>query len=100
MGMKKRGGREAIESFYTRQLYRKARTAYMKKVIFCERCGALGTQVHHKVRLTTGNLEDVEISAGEGNFELLCDKCHEEEHGKHKMRALPDGHVPLDSPPG
>ncbi|PKK98689.1 MAG: HNH endonuclease [Tenericutes bacterium HGW-Tenericutes-2] len=46
----------------------------------CERCGALGKEVHHKIRLTVLNLTNPEISLNQENLELLCNKCHNEEH--------------------
>jgi len=46
----------------------------------CERCGALGEEVHHKIRLTVLNLTNPEISLNQENLEFLCKKCHNEEH--------------------
>ena len=46
----------------------------------CERCGALGEEVHHKIRLTVLNVTNPEISLNQENLELLCKKCHNAEH--------------------
>jgi 5-methylcytosine-specific restriction endonuclease McrA len=46
----------------------------------CERCGALGEEVHHKTRLTVLNYMDASVSLNQENLELLCRKCHNEEH--------------------
>ena len=46
----------------------------------CERCGALGEEVHHKIRLTVLNVTNPEISLNQGNLELLCKNCHNIEH--------------------
>lgn len=46
----------------------------------CERCGALGEEVHHKTRLTVLNYMDTSISLNQENLELLCRKCHNVEH--------------------
>jgi 5-methylcytosine-specific restriction endonuclease McrA len=46
----------------------------------CERCGALGEEVHHKIRLTVLNVTNPEISLNQENLELLCKKCHNVEH--------------------
>lgn len=46
----------------------------------CERCGALGEEVHHKIRLTVLNVSNPEISLNKENLELLCKKCHNAEH--------------------
>jgi 5-methylcytosine-specific restriction endonuclease McrA len=50
----------------------------------CERCGAIGEEVHHKIRLTVENVNDVCISLNQDNLELLCKKCHNEEHDRFK----------------
>lgn len=46
----------------------------------CERCGALGKEVHHIKRLTVLNVKDSNISLNQDNLEFLCKKCHNEEH--------------------
>lgn len=46
----------------------------------CERCGVLGEEVHHKIRLTVQNVMDPNISLNQENLELLCKKCHNAEH--------------------
>ncbi|MDD2493005.1 MAG: HNH endonuclease [Bacilli bacterium] len=45
-----------------------------------EGCGALGEEVHHKIRLTVLNVTNPEISLNQENLELLCKKCHNAEH--------------------
>ena len=53
----------------------------------CERCNGIGEEVHHKIRLTVNNVNDVMISINQGNLELLCKDCHNKEHNrfvKHK----------------
>ena len=46
----------------------------------CERCGALGEEVHHKIKLTVQNVIDPAISLNQENLELLCKDCHNKEH--------------------
>lgn len=46
----------------------------------CERCGAVGEEVHHKTRLTVDNVNDTNISLNQDNLEFLCKKCHNAEH--------------------
>ena len=46
----------------------------------CERCGAIGEEVHHMIRLTVDNVNDTNISLNQDNLELLCKKCHNSEH--------------------
>ena len=91
------------EAFYISREWRACAAAYRKRVIFCERCRARGiyepgTQVHHKIHLTPENLTDPRIALDTANLQLLCDTCHEAEHGKHRLRADACGHV--DLPPG
>ncbi len=46
----------------------------------CERCGAIGEEVHHKIRLTIDNVIDSNISVNQDNLEFLCRQCHNAEH--------------------
>jgi 5-methylcytosine-specific restriction endonuclease McrA len=46
----------------------------------CERCGRVGEEVHHKIRLTIDNVKDPTISINQENLELLCKDCHNKEH--------------------
>lgn len=46
----------------------------------CERCGSLGEEVHHIIKLTVLNLVDPMISLNQENLEFLCKKCHNVEH--------------------
>lgn len=46
----------------------------------CEKCDAIGTEVHHKIRLTPENVNDPEISLNQDNLMLLCNECHNKEH--------------------
>jgi 5-methylcytosine-specific restriction endonuclease McrA len=46
----------------------------------CERCGALGEEVHHIIKLTVHNIVDPMISLNQENLEFLCKKCHNAEH--------------------
>lgn len=71
----------ARRKFYKSAGWKKTRDSYWSyRHGICERCGGLGTQVHHKIYLTDGNLQDPDISLNWDNLELLCDKCHAEEH--------------------
>ena len=40
----------------------------------------MGEEVHHKVRLTLGNINDENITVNFNNLELLCRNCHIDEH--------------------
>lgn len=54
----------------------------------CERCTAIGEEVHHKIRLTIDNVNDANISLNQDNLELLCRDCHNEEHGRFKKKNV------------
>lgn len=46
---------------------------------FCEKCGAIGTEVHHKIHLTPNNVNDHEISLNQDNLMLLYNECYNKE---------------------
>lgn len=74
--------------FYKSQQWKRCRAAFFKyKGGLCERCLNKmppeyhpGEIVHHKIYLTDDNLYDLDISLDFDNLELLCRKCHAEEH--------------------
>lgn len=80
--------------FYVSQAWIRCRRDYAKsKGLVCERCGAAGTQVHHKTRLTPENIRDPKVTLGWDNLELLCDECHRREHrGQSGRRWTCDEH--------
>ena len=103
-GMDKGGRRETFaDAFYVSREWRTCRAGYAKKQIFCERCAKRGLtvpgeQVHHKIRLTPENIKDPSVALNWENLELLCERCHKEEHAKRRYRADAWGRV--DLPPG
>lgn len=71
----------ARRKFYSSKAWRNCRDAYANSMNgICERCGGLGEQVHHRIYLTDENLKDPTVSLNFDNLELLCNKCHAEEH--------------------
>lgn len=48
----------------------------------CEKCGAIGTEVHHIIHLTPKNVIDAEVSLNQENLMLLCNECHNKEHDR------------------
>ena len=52
----------------------------------CERCGAIGTEVHHIIHLTPQNISDPSITVNQENLMLLCNECHNKEHGRFEGR--------------
>ena len=73
--------KEFSKWFYDSIQWRKTRSAYIKHVYgLCERCGNTGKVVHHKIKLTPDNINDMNILLSFDNLELLCQDCHNKEH--------------------
>ena len=56
----------------------------MDKGYRCERCKEIATQVHHKKPIQTP--DGWELRLDYNNLELLCTKCHNDEHERFKKR--------------
>lgn len=73
--------KEWARSFYHSRAWRQCRDAYfISKHGLCERCGAPGKIVHHKIYITPKNIDDPDITLNFDNLELLCQECHNREH--------------------
>lgn len=71
----------AIERFYKSNEWKIARTMKIASVGGrCEKCGDVGTEVHHIIHLTPENVDNPEISINQDNLLLLCKECHNKEH--------------------
>lgn len=90
-----------IEQFYTRAPWRKCRAAFLaSRDGLCEVCLSKGlimpaVEVHHKVELTPGNIDDVSVTLNWDNLMALCESCHDEQHRKKRWRADAMGHIEL-----
>lgn len=80
-------------AFYSSQAWKNCRAAYAKyRGYMCERCrkrGLIvtdGLEVHHKIRITPQNIHDARITLSFQNLELLCRRCHQEEHNNDQGR--------------
>lgn len=70
-----------LHRFYKSSAWQLAREIKTRKANGkCERCGALGEEVHHIIKLTVHNVADPMISINQDNLEFLCKKCHNAEH--------------------
>ncbi len=70
-----------LHNFYKSTVWQEARQIkYQEQNGKCERCGRVGEEVHHKIRLTIDNVKDPTISINQENLELLCKDCHNKEH--------------------
>jgi len=77
-------------AFYKSAAWQKCREAYIAfRHGLCERCGAGGKIVHHKVYLTPANVNDPAVTLNFDNLELLCQDCHNAEH--HGTGPVADG---------
>jgi len=73
--------REFAKHIYKSQQWKKVRPCIIERDDgLCARCGDPGNTVHHKIYLTPQNINDPAIVFGEENLELLCEKCHGQEH--------------------
>ena len=73
------------KKLYSGKAWKACRNAYFAyRNGICERCGAPGEEVHHKVYLTPQNIHDPSVVFGWDNLELLCRDCHMLEHEKKK----------------
>ena len=90
------------KAFYVSPQWIKCRTAYAKsRGNLCERCAnnglvVPGEEVHHKERLTPRNVNDPSVALNWDNLELLCKRCHLDEHHRVAMRTDENGHVNLE----
>lgn len=50
----------------------------------CERCGAIGEEVHHIIHINFVNVTDVNVTLNQDNLILLCKECHNKEHDRFK----------------
>ncbi|MGI6359624.1 MAG: HNH endonuclease [Acholeplasmatales bacterium] len=72
---------KVLHNFYKSLAWQIARTVKIEATQGkCERCGGIGEEVHHKIRLTVDNVNDTNISLNQDNLEFLCKKCHNAEH--------------------
>lgn len=77
----------AINRFYRSDTWKIARAIKIASVCgVCEKCGAIGTEVHHIIHLTPENVSDPSISTNQENLMLLCNECHNKAHGRFEGR--------------
>lgn len=87
------------KQFYRSKRWQNCREAYAKSVGYlCEKCLASGIYtpgeiVHHKIKLTPDNIENPDIALSFNNLELLCRKCHGNEHTDRRYYFDENGNV-------
>ena len=76
--------------FYKSRAWKDCRDSYyISQHGICERCGAGGKIVHHKIELTAQNISDPYITLNWDLLELLCIDCHNQEH--HSSEVVEEG---------
>ncbi|SOC12870.1 HNH endonuclease [Ureibacillus xyleni] len=79
------------KKFYKSKAWKKTRDAYFKSQHgLCERCGEAGLIVHHKVWIDIDNINNPDVTLDWNNLEVVCVKCHNQEHFK-KNDGVPEG---------
>lgn len=77
----------AIQRFYRSDTWKIARAIKIANACgVCEECGAIGTEVHHIVHLTSENVTDPSVATNQENLKLLCNECHNKAHGRFEGR--------------
>lgn len=80
--------KEFAKRFYQSKQWKQCRESYIADRIcidggMCERCHEnLGYIVHHIIKLTQTNINDLDIALSHCNLEYVCKNCHDEEHFK------------------
>ena len=79
---------------FARKFYRSKKWGKVREYILirdkykCQRCGETGAlEVHHKIHLTEGNIDDANITLNENNLVTLCRDCHFAVHEEDKARG-------------
>lgn len=88
-----------LHNFYKSNAWYLARTLKVNSTDGkCERCCAIGEEVHHIIRLTISNVHDYEVSLNQDNLELLCKNCHNKEHKRFSKKQMFDNDGNLINP--
>lgn len=85
-----------IREFYNSTTWKKQRKYKLQSNNYiCDKCGLIATEVHHKIKLTETNVDDINISMNSNNLECLCRDCHNKlTHGKdNKTRFDVNGNL-------
>lgn len=88
--------RDFAKAFYKSQAWKDCRAAYYAHAGgLCECCLAKGLYnpgviVHHKEHISPDNITDPQILTDFANLELLCRRCHAEEHTRKQKRFVVD----------
>jgi 5-methylcytosine-specific restriction endonuclease McrA len=80
---------KALHNFYKSESWKLAREIKIREANGqSERCGGIGEDVHHHIRLSVDNVRDVSVSINPMNLDLLCQDCHNKEHQRFSKEFL------------
>ena len=90
--------REFAKPFYDSTAWKKTRAYILARDRYkCTRCSNPAEEVHHIIRLSPENIDDVNITLNPDNLISLCKDCHFAEHkaekeaGQRKARGSSSG---------
>ena len=84
--------KEFALKFYRSRAWVKCKNSYISRVHgMCEQCDRKGILtpgyiVHHKIKLTQENINDITVTLNHDNLEYLCLECHNRVHGNGVTR--------------
>lgn len=80
--------KQFARQFYHSQLWKEVRDSVLKRDNYiCVQCSAPAKEVHHKIKLTPKNINDIQISVNENNLISLCRDCHMAIHRPERRQA-------------
>jgi len=82
---------EFAKAFYNSKLWQNVRESILKRDRYlCQihGCYSPAEEVHHKIKLTPENINDVNITVNPDNLVSLCSECHKAIHKCDKAAGL------------
>lgn len=77
--------RDFAKAFYNSGLWQDVRESILERDSgLCRMCGAVASEVHHVIKLTTKNIDDPEITVNPDNLLSLCGECHKAQHRRDR----------------
>lgn len=80
--------REFAKSFYDSKQWKQTREYILKRDYYmCVLCGRPAEEVHHKIHLSSSNINNPMISLHESNLISLCGSCHKRLHSADRTKT-------------
>lgn len=81
--------REFAKKLYRSTVWKTTRAIVLKRDNYlCQECGEPAQEVHHKIWLTSSNINNPDISVNPNNLVSLCRDCHFKIHKTSRMEAI------------